>query len=182
LNKHQIEFRFVTGHGKRKVTIDRADAAKPGKLADALRNGGFDLPPCPDERLVLGWLTTAKPVRFVRVVRSTGWYSEFSIFVTPTTVIGKPRVPTRLANPESPHLAQFKKAGTLAGWQTEVAKSAGALSSRFILLVGAAFAAPLVPSSGSCHRACTSMLIQGPRRRLRSSWLARPMEWPPRRT
>jgi hypothetical protein len=145
LGKHQIEFRFTTSHGERKVTVDRADAAKPGKLADALRNAGYDVPLGPDQRHVLRWLTSAKPRRFSRFVRSMGWHSNFSIFVTPAAVIGKPRVPTRLANPKGPHLAKLKRAGTLAGWQKEVAKPAGALSSRFILMISAAFAAPLVP-------------------------------------
>ncbi|GEO17781.1 DUF927 domain-containing protein [Microvirga aerophila] len=145
LGKHQIEFRFTTAHGKRTVTLDRADAAKPGKLADALLNASYDLPLGPDQRVVLQWLTSTKPRRFIRVVRSTGWRSNFSVFVTPTSVIGKHRLPTRLADPKAPHLAKCKQGGTFAGWQTEVAGPAGALSSRFILMISAAFAAPLVP-------------------------------------
>jgi putative DNA primase/helicase len=145
LGKHQIEFRFTTSHGKRTVTLDRADAAKPGRLADALLNAGYDLPFGPDQRVVLQWLTSTKPRRFIRVVRSTGWRSNCSVFVTPTSVIGKPRLPTRLADPKAPHLAKCKQGGTFAGWQTEVAGPAGALSSRFILMISAAFAAPLVP-------------------------------------
>jgi hypothetical protein len=145
LGKHQIEFRFATGHGKRKVTIDSADAAKPGKLADALRNGGYDLPLRLDQRIVLEWLTSTKPRRYILLVRSAGWRSNLSVFVTPTSVIGKTRFTTRLANAKGPHLAKVKQVGTFVGWQHEVARLAGTLSSRFILMISAAFAAPLVP-------------------------------------
>jgi hypothetical protein len=144
LDKHQIRYRFATKSGKRDLILDRADAAKPSTLAAALRNKGFDLPPKPDEIVVLRWLTTAKPDRLRRLVRTTGWHEKNSIFVTPSGVIGSPKFPVSLAEPEAEYLPKFEKAGTLGGWQTGVAKPAGALSSRLTFAICAALAAPLV--------------------------------------
>src|SRR4051794_37665239 len=142
LDKHQIRYRFAIKGGKRELILDRAEAAKPSKLADALRNKGFDLPPKPDETLVLGWLTTVKPDRLRRLVRTTGWHEKNQFFLTPKGVIGSPKFPVTLAEPKAEYLPKFKKAGTIGGWQTGVAKPAGALSSRFTLSICAAFAAP----------------------------------------
>ena len=107
----------------------------PGKAArDALHN----------------YLTVWRPERRARCVERTGWHGQ--TFVLPDQIYGANAEETFL---QAPGVApQYDLAGSLAGWQSEVAALAVG-NTRLVFAISVAFAAALLypaqEESGGCH-------------------------------
>jgi hypothetical protein len=142
-----LHFRALDGQ-RVQIEIDRSRFQSPVALEAVLLDAGFDLPPAPDRHALLAWLIASRPAKVVTLAQKPGWREGRKAFLTPDGLIGDTAQPVKLAHSAGPHLPKFKRSASgLNAWKREVATPALA-SSRLILLISAAFAAPLVPIMG----------------------------------
>ena len=148
----QIEFKFPTTTGEvGRVDVDFGDVSEIRVLQRQLRNAGFGgaaltrADAIALDELVVRYAQSAKGRKALTPVYSSGgWNSRQSSFV-----LGEIELPAGREAPRSSRGGRpiHSLKGTMVGWKSSVAKLAGC-SSRAMLLISAAFAAPTLALAG----------------------------------
>lgn len=121
--------------------------AKDGaELREQLLAQGLEITADPQRRRrLVEFIQAAEPGRFARCVTRAGWHGD--AFVLPTLTIGAPEGECLVFQSATPDGAKVAEAGTLEEWRdTLAAPCAG--SSRLVLALSAAFAAPCLTLAG----------------------------------
>lgn len=148
----QIEFLFSTANGDPgHLTIDWGDLAELRMLQRQLRNSGFSGPSFTRadalalDELVMQYSTSSKGRKAMVTIRPTGgWNMAGSNFVLADLEYPSGR---RVVGAHDELKRALTRKGNLAGWQATVGKAA-VYSSRAMLLIAAALAAPTLKLHG----------------------------------
>jgi hypothetical protein len=146
LHYEVIEFKRVGGAIMRRQ-YRRELIGSPRDLERALLRDGADLPASRQERQeLIGRLLAQEAPATGILVGATGWRPDHNAFVLPDRVLcadGEPPA-TLFLDQDWRGIAPLEVAGTLAGWQKEIAGPARH-SSRLMCSICAGLAAPLLP-------------------------------------
>jgi putative DNA primase/helicase len=130
-----------------KISIPRNEARDPAKVRDLLIAKNADLPFDKDEsEKIVARATKMEPQRYLTCAAQIGLRKIGRAFVLPDRVVTEPGWKTRLLPPlwvNDRQLVRLGRRGKLKGWKKSVAKPAQ-FSTRLMLTISAAFAAPLV--------------------------------------
>ncbi|PZO74745.1 MAG: hypothetical protein DI629_17805 [Mesorhizobium amorphae] len=148
----QIELLFATATGEpARVAVDLGDVADARALQRLLRNSGFGGATLTradaavlDEQIVAYTKSKAGRAALTPVRMGGGWSIGFTAFALDDTELPSGRA---VARPPAACAMINAQRGTLAGWKASVGKAA-LFSSRTILMISAALAAPTLALSG----------------------------------
>ncbi|MFL6795812.1 MAG: DUF927 domain-containing protein [Xanthobacteraceae bacterium] len=145
-----LKYRDVDGV-LRPITIPRADLDRRNVLTETLKNHGayFSAVGTPNTHALQGLAQSIPNAKRSKSAAHVGWYEGgYTTFVLPHRVIGGPPSGVSLRPPrkQSP-VEGTKLLGDHAGWARTVA-AGGRFSSRMVLGISAALAAPLLKMAG----------------------------------
>jgi hypothetical protein len=146
-----VQFSSIFGDSRR-VWIKRADFEDIKLLDATLRNKGaeFSIDTDINTEAIKALISSSSSVEKWKISLTTGWRDNNKQFVLPFEVVGTGDPNVRVCPPgEDDEGRAFKigRSGTLVGWQKRVAKPARH-STRMVMGICAAFAAPLLKISG----------------------------------
>jgi putative DNA primase/helicase len=141
-----IKYRDIYG-GVRRVQVSLAELNDTKALKKLLANAGAYFSEDDEENLEALWAlkkSAEKAKRWV-LAPALGWYDDYQHFVRPKGVIGSQPDDIKICPPRKPgtHVSSLRTRGTHKKWVKHVAGPAR-YSSRMVLAISAAFAAPLL--------------------------------------
>ena len=166
-----VQFSSVFGDPRR-IWIKRADFYDAKLLSATLKNSGAQFSPDDDvnEEAVNRLIASGENAEKWKIAANAGWRSDDEQFVLQYETIGVGDPAVRVLPPgasDETRISKLGRKGTLKGWRKRVAKPAR-YSSRMVLGICAAFAAPLLKYAGINS---FGIQISGPAKTSRSTGL-----------